>query len=129
MLFSNLYLIWLGYYYFVLNYNDGFIMYNDICYVWMQSIKKSECPKELEPADRRSSVNVNLIRRNEKYPVSFLFEFFGLSLSNLFWDQDELSWICLLTMELLKFHILKCNQVFCLCIITYIWKNHICPMY
>ncbi|KAF7840587.1 plant UBX domain-containing protein 4-like [Senna tora] len=32
------------------------------------SIKKSECPKELEPADKRSSVNVNLIRRTEKYP-------------------------------------------------------------
>jgi len=41
----------------------------------MQSIKKSECPKELEPADRRSSVNVNLIRRNENYPVSFLLVF------------------------------------------------------
>jgi hypothetical protein len=49
----------------------------------MQSIKKSECPKELEPADRRSAVNVNLIRRNENYRVSFLFEFFGLYLSNL----------------------------------------------
>ncbi|XP_020226949.1 plant UBX domain-containing protein 4 [Cajanus cajan] len=35
---------------------------------FLESIKKSECPKELEPADRRSSVNVNLIRRNEKYP-------------------------------------------------------------
>ncbi|KAG2395675.1 Plant UBX domain-containing protein [Vigna angularis] len=34
----------------------------------LTSIKKSECPKELEPADRRSSVNVNLIRRNENYP-------------------------------------------------------------
>ncbi|XP_057420260.1 plant UBX domain-containing protein 4-like [Lotus japonicus] len=34
---------------------------------FLESIKKSECPKELEPADRRSSVNVNLIRRNEKY--------------------------------------------------------------
>lgn len=48
----------------------------------MQSIKKSECPKELEPEDRRSSVNVNLIRRNENYRVSFLFELFGLSLFN-----------------------------------------------
>lgn len=36
----------------------------------MQSIKKSECPKELEPADRRTSVHVNLIRRNENCPVS-----------------------------------------------------------
>ncbi|KAJ7967743.1 Plant UBX domain-containing protein [Quillaja saponaria] len=35
---------------------------------FLESIKKSECPKELEPADRRSSVHVNLIRRNEKYP-------------------------------------------------------------
>ncbi|XP_028755280.1 plant UBX domain-containing protein 4-like [Neltuma alba] len=35
---------------------------------FLESIKKSECPKELEPADRRSSVNVNLIRRTEKYP-------------------------------------------------------------
>lgn len=35
----------------------------------MQSIRKSECPKELEPADRRSSVHVNLIRRNENCPV------------------------------------------------------------
>ncbi|MED6144485.1 Plant UBX domain-containing protein 4 [Stylosanthes scabra] len=35
---------------------------------FLESIKKSECPRELEPADRRSSVNVNLIRRNEKYP-------------------------------------------------------------
>ncbi|MED6123956.1 Plant UBX domain-containing protein 4, variant 2 [Stylosanthes scabra] len=37
---------------------------------FLESIKKSECPRELEPADRRSSVNVNLIRRNEKYPES-----------------------------------------------------------
>jgi hypothetical protein len=49
----------------------------------MQSIKKSECPKELEPADKKSSVNVNLIRRNENYRVSFLSVFFGLYLSNL----------------------------------------------
>ncbi|KAI4298749.1 hypothetical protein L6164_032268 [Bauhinia variegata] len=35
---------------------------------FLESIKKSECPKELEPADRRSAVNVNLIRRSEKYP-------------------------------------------------------------
>ncbi|KAL5095825.1 hypothetical protein RYX36_000152, partial [Vicia faba] len=34
---------------------------------FLESIKKSECPKELEPADRRSAVNVNLIRRNENY--------------------------------------------------------------
>ncbi|KAK3017715.1 hypothetical protein RJ639_003071 [Escallonia herrerae] len=35
---------------------------------FLESIRKSECPKELEPADRRSSVHVNLIRRDEKYP-------------------------------------------------------------
>ncbi|XP_004486192.1 plant UBX domain-containing protein 4-like [Cicer arietinum] len=34
---------------------------------FLESIKKSECPKELEPEDRKSSVNVNLIRRNENY--------------------------------------------------------------
>ncbi|XAR65692.1 hypothetical protein NMG60_11009881 [Bertholletia excelsa] len=34
----------------------------------LESIRKSECPKELEPADRRSSVHVNLIRRDENYP-------------------------------------------------------------
>lgn len=40
----------------------------------MQSIRKSECPKELEPADRRSSVHVNLIRRNENCPVCPFFQ-------------------------------------------------------
>ncbi|XP_038689171.1 plant UBX domain-containing protein 4-like [Tripterygium wilfordii] len=35
---------------------------------FLESIRKSECPKELEPADRRSSVHVNLIRREEKCP-------------------------------------------------------------
>ncbi|XP_059437518.1 plant UBX domain-containing protein 4-like [Corylus avellana] len=35
---------------------------------FLESIRKSECPKELEPADRRSSVHVNLIRRNENCP-------------------------------------------------------------
>ncbi|KAH7545251.1 plant UBX domain-containing protein 4 isoform X2 [Ziziphus jujuba] len=35
---------------------------------FLESIKKSECPKELEPADRRTSVHVNLIRRNENCP-------------------------------------------------------------
>ncbi|KAM1384929.1 plant UBX domain-containing protein 4 [Malus sylvestris] len=35
---------------------------------FLESIKKSECPKELEPADRSTSVHVNLIRRNEKCP-------------------------------------------------------------
>ena len=35
-----------------------------------QSIRRSECPKGLEPADRRSQVSVNLTRRVENYPVS-----------------------------------------------------------
>ncbi|KAL0353255.1 UNVERIFIED_CONTAM: Plant UBX domain-containing protein 4 [Sesamum angustifolium] len=35
---------------------------------FLESIRKSECPKELEPADRRSSVHVNLIRREEHCP-------------------------------------------------------------
>ncbi|XP_039070334.1 plant UBX domain-containing protein 4-like isoform X2 [Hibiscus syriacus] len=35
---------------------------------FLESIRKSECPKELETADKRSSVHVNLIRRNEEYP-------------------------------------------------------------
>ncbi|KAI3847780.1 hypothetical protein MKX03_009763 [Papaver bracteatum] len=35
---------------------------------FLESIKKSECPKELEPADRRSSVHVNLIRREGNGP-------------------------------------------------------------
>ncbi|KAH6768824.1 plant UBX domain containing protein 4 [Perilla frutescens var. frutescens] len=35
---------------------------------FLESIRKSECPKELEPADRRSSVHVNLIRRDENRP-------------------------------------------------------------
>lgn len=35
---------------------------------FLESIRKSECPKELEPADKRSSVHVNLIRRDVKCP-------------------------------------------------------------
>ncbi|KAI3711162.1 hypothetical protein L2E82_41041 [Cichorium intybus] len=35
---------------------------------FLESIRKSECPRELEPADRRSSVHVNLIRRDENRP-------------------------------------------------------------
>ncbi|CAM8996343.1 hypothetical protein QQ045_007514 [Rhodiola kirilowii] len=34
---------------------------------FLESIRKSECPKELDPADRRASVHVNLIRRDEKW--------------------------------------------------------------
>ncbi|KAM5588803.1 plant UBX domain-containing protein 4 [Rosa sericea] len=35
---------------------------------FLESIRKSECPRELEPEDRSTAVHVNLIRRNEKYP-------------------------------------------------------------
>ncbi|XP_010529458.1 PREDICTED: plant UBX domain-containing protein 4-like [Tarenaya hassleriana] len=35
---------------------------------FLESIRKSECPKELEPADRRMPVHVNLMRRDEKCP-------------------------------------------------------------
>ncbi|KAF2615066.1 hypothetical protein F2Q70_00009305 [Brassica cretica] len=35
---------------------------------FLESIRKSECPKELEPADRRAPVHVNLMRREEKCP-------------------------------------------------------------
>lgn len=35
---------------------------------FLESIKKSECPKELEPTDRRASVRLNLTRREEDYP-------------------------------------------------------------
>lgn len=35
---------------------------------FLESIRKSECPRELEPEDRSNAVHVNLIRRNEKYP-------------------------------------------------------------
>lgn len=47
-------------------------------YFLMQSIKKSEWPEEFEPADRRTAVNVNLVRKNEKFivcPCFFLFSF------------------------------------------------------
>ncbi|KAK9089751.1 hypothetical protein Scep_028833 [Stephania cephalantha] len=35
---------------------------------FLESIKKSECPKELEPADKKSSVHISLNRRDENYP-------------------------------------------------------------
>ncbi|CAN4109903.1 unnamed protein product [Withania somnifera] len=37
---------------------------------FLESIQKSECPKELEPEDRRTSVQVNLSRREEDCPVA-----------------------------------------------------------
>ncbi|KAJ8554552.1 hypothetical protein K7X08_025230 [Anisodus acutangulus] len=36
---------------------------------FLESIRKSECPKELEPEDRRTSVRVNLTWREEDCPV------------------------------------------------------------
>lgn len=41
----------------------------------MQSIRKSECPKELVPTDKRTAVHVSLTRRDENYPVCILFIF------------------------------------------------------
>ncbi|XP_024983168.1 plant UBX domain-containing protein 4-like [Cynara cardunculus var. scolymus] len=47
---------------------------------FLESIRKSECPKELEPANRRSSVHVNLIRRDENFlePVASQVAFQGV---------------------------------------------------
>ncbi|KAA8526539.1 hypothetical protein F0562_008258 [Nyssa sinensis] len=36
---------------------------------FLESIRKSECPKELEPTDRRTAVHVNLTRKEENYPL------------------------------------------------------------
>ncbi|KAF7815315.1 plant UBX domain-containing protein 4-like [Senna tora] len=35
---------------------------------FLESVKNSECPKELEPADGRTTVHVELTRRDENYP-------------------------------------------------------------
>ncbi|XP_059661112.1 plant UBX domain-containing protein 4-like [Cornus florida] len=35
---------------------------------FLESIRKSECPKELEPADRRIAVHVNLTRKEQNFP-------------------------------------------------------------
>ncbi|KAF5726465.1 hypothetical protein HS088_TW22G00143 [Tripterygium wilfordii] len=35
--------------------------------LFLESIKNSECPQELVPADRRTRVSVDLVRRNEDY--------------------------------------------------------------
>lgn len=37
--------------------------------LFLESLKKSECPKELEPSNRNSTVQVSLVRRNENYQV------------------------------------------------------------
>lgn len=47
-----------------------FLLLINFSIVYLKSIRRSECPKELEPADRRSSVHVNLIRRDENFQVS-----------------------------------------------------------
>ncbi|KAA8524736.1 hypothetical protein F0562_011159 [Nyssa sinensis] len=36
---------------------------------FLESIRKSKCPKELEPANRRAAVRVSLMRKEENYPV------------------------------------------------------------
>ncbi|KAL2900685.1 Plant UBX domain-containing protein 4 [Bienertia sinuspersici] len=35
---------------------------------FLESITKSECPKELEPADKKTAVHVNLVKKNENLP-------------------------------------------------------------
>jgi len=37
--------------------------------LFLESLKKSECPRELEPSNRDSTVQVRLMRRHEKCPV------------------------------------------------------------
>ncbi|MCL7035037.1 hypothetical protein MKW94_011808 [Papaver nudicaule] len=58
-------------------YNDGFTVNEDGPFrrlddpendPFLESIKRSECPKELQPADRRTQVHVNLIRREGNGP-------------------------------------------------------------
>lgn len=39
----------------------------------MQSVMGSQCPKELEPADLRTKVDLHLFRRDENYSVRPLF--------------------------------------------------------
>lgn len=62
---------------------------------FLESIKKSECPKELEPADRRTSVHVNLTRRDEDYPEPVkprhrAFQGVGRTLGSTSSSNDEL---------------------------------------
>jgi hypothetical protein len=47
-------------------------MPTSVCRVFhMQSINRSECPRELEPTDRNIPVNVNLVKRiTEDWQVS-----------------------------------------------------------
>jgi UBX domain-containing protein 1 len=39
---------------------------------FLESIKNSDCPTELEPADGKSKVNVNLVRKEEEFTVSII---------------------------------------------------------
>ncbi|KAF9688270.1 hypothetical protein SADUNF_Sadunf02G0180200 [Salix dunnii] len=47
---------------------------------FLESIKRSECPKELEPLDRRTQVHLDLMRREENYsePEKPLVSFHGV---------------------------------------------------
>ncbi|CAL5391151.1 unnamed protein product [Camellia sinensis] len=36
---------------------------------FLESIRKSECPKELEPTNRKTAVHVSLMRKEENYPI------------------------------------------------------------
>nr|GEV46629.1 zinc finger, CW-type [Tanacetum cinerariifolium] len=73
---SYAYALWAG-------FQCAFMLYNLLWYkgryestatvdkgLRLASVVKSECPRELEPIDRRSSIDVNLIRRDENCLVS-----------------------------------------------------------
>ena len=68
------YLFLLPYFFVSIVCGDIIILFYNVL---LQSIRKSECPKELEPADRRSSVHVNLVRRDQKCPVSLFLSLFS----------------------------------------------------
>ena len=38
-------------------------------FLFLQSINKGECPRELEPADRSTQVHVNLVKKDEEWEV------------------------------------------------------------
>ncbi|CAI0550935.1 unnamed protein product, partial [Linum tenue] len=41
-----------------------------LIYIILQSVQRSECPRELDPADRRTKVHLDLVRRDENFAVS-----------------------------------------------------------
>lgn len=45
----------------------------------MQSINKTECPRELEPADRNTPVHVNLVKKDEEWQVCDFLKYFLLN--------------------------------------------------